>query len=227
MSQARNKYVDAIFFGNQGTRALLVAGCCGNVGFGKLGQLARLLVRHGVPVIALDLSPAVQEIPARLTKAYGSRFKPEQVQAILDNITVVQGTLDDIPSELGIGFVFEAIPERLDLKRSFYSALRARDPEAYIFSATSGLTTKKLFGELPQNDRCGVLHPFFPHLTNKLWEFPTKDAVTSAETSKLIGKLLGSLGMNVIRVADVPSFAADRLFCGMMLEAVRTHVDLG
>ncbi|MGB1014221.1 MAG: enoyl-CoA hydratase-related protein, partial [Nannocystaceae bacterium] len=219
--------VDAIFFGNQGTRALLVAGCCGNVGFGKLGQLARLLVRHGVPVIALDLSPAVQEIPARLTKAYGSRFKPEQVQAILDNITVVQGTLDDIPSELGIGFVFEAIPERLDLKRSFYSALRARDPEAYIFSATSGLTTKKLFGELPQNDRCGVLHPFFPHLTNKLWEFPTKDAVTSAETSKLIGKLLGSLGMNVIRVADVPSFAADRLFCGMMLEAVRTHVDLG
>lgn len=226
MSEARDKYIDAIFSSPEGTRALLVAGCCGNVGFGKLGQLARLLVRHNVPVIALDLSPAVLDIPARLTKAYGSRFSPEEVKAITDNITVVQGTLDDIPKALRIGFVFEAIPERLDLKRSFYTTLRARDPEAYIFSATSGLTTKKLFEGLAGSERCGVLHPFFPHLTNKLWEFPTKDAVTGADTIKLIGKFLGRLGMNVIRVADVPSFAADRLFCGMMLEAVRLHVDL-
>ncbi len=227
MSQARDKYVDAIFSSPPNTRALLVAGCCGNVGFGKLGQLARLIVRYGVPVVALDLSPAVHEVPARLAKAYGSRFKPEEIAAVIDNITVVQGTLEDVPSDISIGFVFEAIPERLDLKRSFYAALRARDPEAYIFSATSGLTTKKLFEGLPQNDRCGVLHPFFPHLTNKLWEFPTADAVTSADTVKLIGKFLERVGMNVIRVADVPSFAADRLFCGMMLEAVRIHVDLG
>jgi enoyl-CoA hydratase/3-hydroxyacyl-CoA dehydrogenase len=33
--------------------------------------------------------------------------------------------------------------------------------------------------------------------------------------------------MNIIPVRDVPSFAADRLFCGMMLEAVRIHASTG
>ncbi len=209
------------------TRALLVAGACGNVGFGKLGQFARLLIKHGVPVIALDLSDEVQGVKDRLREAFGSRFRPEQVDAVLNNITVVQGSLADIPAELRLGFVFEAIPERLDIKRPFYTAIRERDPDCYVFSATSGLTTKHLFEGLPGADRSGVMHPFFPHLTNKLFEVPTRGATTSAETTKLIRKFLGGLGMNLLETADVPSFAADRIFCGMMLEAVRIHADTG
>ncbi|MCA9661159.1 MAG: enoyl-CoA hydratase/isomerase family protein [Myxococcales bacterium] len=208
-------------------RALVVAGCCGNVGFGKLGQLARLLGRHSVPVVALDLAPAVQDVKQRLADAFKTRFLPDQIMAITDRITVVQGGIDDLPEGLQVGFVFEAIPERLDLKRSFYAAIRKRDPEAYIFSATSGLTSHKLFDGLPGNARCGVLHPFFPHLTNKLWEMPQKGAVTGKAEIKAIRRLFDRLGMTLIPVADVPSFAADRLFCGMMLEAVRIHADLG
>ena len=71
------------------------------------------------------------------------------------------------------------------------------------------------------------MHPFFPHLTNKLWEVPTRGAVTGKSELKTIRKMLGKLGMNLVETADVPSFAADRLFCGMMLEAVRIHADLG
>lgn len=208
---------------NKPARALLVAGACGNVGFGKLGQFARLLTKHGVPVIALDLSDEVQKVKDRLREAYGDRFAPEQVQAILDNITVVQGTLKDLPRRQPLGFVFEAIPERLDIKRPFYMALRDRDPDCYVFSATSGLTTRHLFEGLPGADRSGVMHPFFPHLTNKLFEVPTRGGTTSKETLKLIRKFLGGLGMNLLEVADVPAFAADRIFCGMMLEAVRIH----
>ena len=84
-----------------------------------------------------------------------------------------------------------------------------------------------LFADLPGAERCGVMHPFFPHLTNKLWEVPTKGAVTGANELKIVRKFLAGLGMNLIEVADVPAFAADRLFCGMMLEAVRIHVELG
>ena len=188
-------------------RALVVAGCCGNVGFGKLGQLARLLGRHGVPVVALDLAPAVQDVKQRLADAFKTRFLPDQIMAITDRITVVQGGIDDLPEGLQVGFVFEAIPERLDLKRSFYAAIRKRDPEAYIFSATSGLTSHKLFDGLPGNARCGVLHPFFPHLTNKLWEMPQKGAVTGKAEIKAIRRLFDRLGMTLIPVADVPSFA--------------------
>jgi enoyl-CoA hydratase/3-hydroxyacyl-CoA dehydrogenase len=212
-------------------RALLVAGSCGNVGFGKLGQFARLLAPHKIPVVALDLSPAVLEVKDRLREAFGKKFTPQEIDDIVNNIRVVQGTLADVPAEIELGFVFEAIPEKLSIKRPFYQAIRDRDRDsqsgAFIFSATSGLTTKHLFTDLPGADRCGVLHPFFPHLTNKLWEMPIRDALTSQATVGIIQKLFGRFGMNLLEVRDVPAFAADRLFCGMMLEAVRIHDELG
>lgn len=208
-------------------RALLVAGCCGNVGFGKLGQFARILARHGVPVIALDLSPDVLGVKDRLAKEFSARLGADEIATIVAAITPIQGQLADVPADLAIGFVFEAIPERLSIKHPFYAAVRARDPEAYIFSATSGLTTHKLFDDLPNNARCGVLHPFFPHLTNKLWELPEYGAVTGEAELKAVKGFLGRAGMNLIPVRDVPSFAADRLFCGMMLEAVRIHAQTG
>lgn len=208
-------------------RAVVVAGACGNVGFGKLGQFARLLAPKGIPVVALDLSDAVQGVKAKLEKAYGGRFDADTVSTIMDGITIVQGGIDDLPADMKVGFVFEAIPERLDIKHSFYAAIRKRDPEAFIFSATSGFPSTMLFDQLEGKERCGVMHPFFPHLTNKLWEVPVRGAVTGKGEFKTIKRFLGGLGMNLIPTADVPSFAADRLFCGMMLEAVRIHDDLG
>ncbi|MBK8236414.1 MAG: enoyl-CoA hydratase/isomerase family protein [Deltaproteobacteria bacterium] len=208
-------------------RALVVAGACGNVGLGKLGQFARLLTPHGIPVVALDPSPAVHELPSKLRAAFGDRFKADEIDRIVAGITIVQGGPEQLPAQLGIGLVFEAIPERLPLKHAFYQAVHARQPDAYITSATSGFPTTQLFGELAGKARCTVLHPFFPHLTNKLFELPVEGAVTGKAELGVMRKLLSSLGMNLIEVRDVPAFAADRLFCGMMLEAVRIHDALG
>lgn len=225
----RDPSIAAIFQPNpEGpVRAVLVAGSCGNVGFGKLGQWARILAPHGIPVIALDLAPEVMQVRERLAKEFAPRLGADEIAAITAAIHPVQGTLADVPAEFAIGLVFEAIPEKLSIKRPFYEAVHARDPEAYIFSATSGLTTRKLFEGIPGSERCGVLHPFFPHLTNKLWELPEHGAITGAAELKAIKALLARAGMNIVSVADVPSFAADRLFCGMMLEAVRVHASLG
>ncbi len=208
-------------------RALVVAGACGNVGLGKLGQLARLHVRHDIPVVALDVSPGVAEVKERLRAAFGDRFTPADVQAVLDGITVVQGGVADLPENLRVGFVFEAIPERLELKHEFYRQVHNRDPEAFIASATSGFPSTQLFSHLPRASQCAVLHPFFPHLTNKLWEMPTEGATTGEAELQTLLRWLGGLGMTVLKVRDVPAFAADRLFCGMMLEAVRVHAELG
>jgi enoyl-CoA hydratase / 3-hydroxyacyl-CoA dehydrogenase len=208
-------------------KALVVAGACGNVGFGKLGQFARLLSRHGIAVIALDKAPAVTQVATRLQEAYGDRFSADEVGQILGAVQAIQGDISDLPKDLEVGFVFEAIPERLDIKHAFYRSVRERDPEAYIFSATSGFPSTMLFEGLPGAERCGVMHPFFPHLTNKLWEVPTRGATTGKDERRIVQKFLGGLGMNLIPVKDVPSFAADRIFCGMMLEAVRIHAELG
>src|SRR4051812_23844268 len=98
-------------------RALLVAGSCGNVGFGKLGQFARVLARHGVPVIALDLSPDVLQVRERLAKEFSARLSADEIASITAVIHPIQGTLADLPADLPIGFVFEAIPEKLSIKR--------------------------------------------------------------------------------------------------------------
>lgn len=199
-------------------RCLVVAGACGNVGFGKLGQFGRLLGKHGVRVVALDLADGVNAVKDELGAELGKKFDAAAVEGILGQIDAVQGGIDDVPHP--IGMVFEAIPERLDLKRGFYEAIRNKAADAYIFSATSGFTTKKLFEGIAASERCGVLHPFFPHLTNKLFELPT-DGVTSDETRQTIVELFTALGLIALPVRDVPSFAADRVFCMMMTEAVR------
>lgn len=229
MTQLSDAHLRSVFQpdDNGPVRALVVAGACGNVGFGKLGQFARLLAPKGIPVVALDLSDKVQGVKEKLEKAYGGRFDADTVSTIMNGITIVQGGIDDLPADLKVGFVFEAIPERLDIKHAFYAAVHARDPEAFIFSATSGFPSTMLFDQLEGKARCGVMHPFFPHLTNKLWEVPMKGAVSGKDELKVIKKFLGGLGMNLIPTADVPSFAADRLFCGMMLEAVRIHDSMG
>ncbi len=216
--------IDQVFGAPDARRALVVAGACGNVGFGKLGQFARLLSKHGVPVIGLDLAEQVADVPERLRAEFGKKFDTAVVDKILASTTCVQGGIDAI--EQPIGMVFEAIPERIELKRAFYAQIREVAPEAIIISATSGFTTRKLFGELPGSERCGVLHPFFPHLTNKLFEFPF-DGVTSEQTQAEISALFKQLGLILMPVRDVPSFAADRVFCMMMTEAVRIHAETG
>jgi|GEM_PF-211900 len=208
-------------------RAFLVAGACGNVGFGKLGQFARLLAPYGIPVVALDLSAAVNEIGPKLRAALEKRFSSEEIDRVVANITPVQGSLADVPSQFRLAFVFEAIPELLPIKHAFYRAVRQRDPEAFIFSATSGFTSRMLFEGLSGATRCGVMHPFFPHISNKLWELPTRDAVTGTAELASVKKLLEKLGMVLVEVRDVPSFAADRIFGAMMLEAVRIHESTG
>ncbi len=208
-------------------RALVVAGACGNVGFGKLGQFARLLAPRGIPVFAVDPSPQVAAIASRLDEALGDRFSAADRAVITAGITPIQGGIAELPAEVRIGFVFEAIPERLALKHALYEQIHARDPDAWIASATSGFPTTQLFGHLPGKARCAVMHPFFPHLTNKLFEVPVAGATTGKAEMGVLRKLLGSLGMTVVAVADVPAFAADRIFCGMMLEAVRIHAELG
>lgn len=216
--------IDAVFGSPSARKSLVIAGACGNVGFGKLGQFARLLSKHGVPVVAVDVAPSVVDVPGRLRAELGKRFAPDAVDAICAGLTVVEGGIGDVAGE--IGFVFEAVPERLDIKRPLYETLRRNHPDALLFSATSGFTTGQLFDGLDGADRCGVLHPFFPHLTNKIFELPT-DGLTGPAALEAVGALFGALGLTTVDVRDVASFAADRIFCMLMLEAVRLHEETG
>ncbi|MBI4615526.1 MAG: enoyl-CoA hydratase/isomerase family protein [Planctomycetes bacterium] len=216
--------IDAVFGPRGRRRALVVAGACGTVGFGKLGQLARLLAPQGVPVVGLDVIDAVHGVPERLRAEFAKKFPPAKVDAILASVSAVRGG----PAEAGVeaGFVFEAVPERLDLKQKLFRQAREVWPDSLLFSATSGFTTRQLYAGLPGAERSGVLHPFFPHLTNKIFELPV-DGTTGSAALDAARALLAELGLLIVPVRDVASFAADRIFCMLMLEAIRIHIDTG
>lgn len=212
-------------------KAILIMGATGQVGYGKLCQLASILSSPQacqVPLIALDPSSTLPELPARLAKALSKTLDPSAVSKRIDNITWVQGTAQALCPDLQIGWALEAIPESLELKSAAYQELFATLHEPPILSSTtSAYTTQALFGSLEHKERCSVLHPFFPHHKNKLWELVTDGAVTARSTLEQLRSMLDTLGYTRVEVADVPAFAADRIFCGLMLEAVRLVDELG
>lgn len=207
-------------------RSIVIVGATGQVGFGKLCQIADRLVPSAdleIPIIALDPSNAISTIKTKLEQRLSKRHSGTQLQSLLAKLSCIQGTAKDLPEQLEIGWALEAVPEQLATKKSVYQALLSRDKTpALLASTTSAYTSQTLFGEYPNNACCAVMHPFFPHHKNPLWEVASTQAVSSPDTLDKIRVLLQALNLEAIEVADVPAFAADRVFCGLMLHAVKS-----
>lgn len=210
--------------------SVVIIGATGHVGFGKLCQLVTRFAKHGgpmIPVVALDPSERVLSIKEKLAQRLSKTLSQAEATRALNAISIIQGRVQDLPEDLNIGWALEAVPEDLALKQSVYQALLERSsPPSLLASTTSAYTSQTLFGSYANKDRCAVLHPFFPHHKNPLWELASKNAVTSAKTLDKVRQLMTSLELKVIEVADVPAFAADRVFCGLMLHAVKASEDL-
>lgn len=211
--------------------AIAVLGACGQVGFGKLLQLLADTHRDqgpSIPVVALDPSPELTSLPARIEARLSKQQPRTRVQAQLARLNCIQGSAKDLPPGLRIAWAIEAVPERLDLKKQCYRELFARPgPAPLLCSTTSAFTTRHLFAELPQPGRCAILHPFFPHHKSRIWELASRASLSDPTCLAQLRDLMELLGHELIEVADRPAFAADRIFCGLMLEAVRTHEGLG
>lgn len=211
-------------------RSLVIIGATGQVGFGKLCQLTtRLALAPGpmVPVVALDPSHTILKLQDKLRNRLSKSLNASQVQRVIEAVSLIQGTVQDLPEGLDIGVALEAVPEVLATKRAVHQALLDRQkPPALLASTTSAYTSQTLFGNYALKERCAVLHPFFPHHKNPLWELPCKGAVTSLSMREQIHQLMHQLDLTIIEVADVPAFAADRVFCGLMLHAVRACEEL-
>lgn len=220
-----------LFPSPQGTaKAIAVLGATGHVGFGKLCQIAEKLARADldIPLWAIDPSPKAKDLAARVETRLSKTLDPEVVRHAGQTLSVIQGTPKDLPPDADIGWVLEAIPENLALKRSAYAELFATlNNPPIISSTTSAYTSRTLFEGLAYPEHGSVLHPFFPHHKNPLWELASKGAVTADTKLCALRELMMAFNFDLVEVADVPAFAADRVFCGLMLEAVRTADDLG
>jgi 3-hydroxybutyryl-CoA dehydrogenase len=117
--------------------------------------------------------------------------------------------------------VIEAIPERLELKRSVFGAVeRVASADAILASNTSSLSVSAIAEVLERPERAIGMHFFNPVPVMRLIEL-VRGATTSDATVDRARAFAGQLGKTAILVRDTPGFATSRLGVVLGLEAMR------
>jgi 3-hydroxybutyryl-CoA dehydrogenase len=119
------------------------------------------------------------------------------------------------------GFVQEALPELLDVKRSAFARLKGRiRDDAIVASDSSTISPRHLADAVPGPERFLVAHWLNPAHVIPLVEVVAGAATAPATVDRTLA-LLERLGKTPVRCADSPGFIGPRLQVLLMNEAVR------
>ena len=190
------------------------AGSLGVVGAGAIGAgWTALGLRHGRRVVVTD--PA-RDAADRLRAA---------VTTLLQDSPVDLGEqlefTDDLAEVAAADLVFEAGPERIDLKRDLFARLDAEAPPTTLLtSSSSGLSATEIQRDCARHpERVLVAHPFNPPHLVPLVEV-VGGRLTSEDAVRRTIALLRGLGKEPIRVrAELPGHVANRLQAALWREA--------
>ena len=117
--------------------------------------------------------------------------------------------------------VIEAVPEKMELKRSIFEELEVlSSPNAILATNTSGLPISEIAAHTSCPERVIGMHFFNPVPLMQLLEIVRHDAVDerTVSTAKEVGE---AMGKTTIVVRDVPGFATSRLGVVLGNEAIR------
>ena len=121
----------------------------------------------------------------------------------------------------GMDLIIEAVPERIELKKSVFRELEGLAPKKSVLATnTSGLSISEIAAEIENSGRFVGLHFFNPVPLMPLLEI-VRHGETSEETVTISKKVGHSMGKTTILVNDVPGFATSRLGVVLGNEAIR------
>ena len=197
------------------------------LGAGTMGHgIAQVAALAGADVTMRDVNEAALEkglhgIRRSLDKAVEKgKSTPDAAKAALARIRTTTDTLDAVAKA---DLVVEAVPERLDLKRTVFSdVVRAAPRHAILASNTSSLPIASIAEGLPEQDRARFvgMHFFNPVPVMKLVEV-VRGPETAKSTVEAVVALSARMGKEAIVVRDSPGFATSRLGVAIGLEAIR------
>ena len=121
----------------------------------------------------------------------------------------------------GADLVIEAVPERLEIKRSLFRAIEeVVDDTALLASNTSSLSIGAIAEGLRRPQRVLGMHFFNPVPVMKLVELVRSPATDPGAVDRA-RRFVETLGKTAIIVGDTPGFATSRLGVVLGLEAIR------
>lgn len=187
------------------------------VGAGLMGHgIAQVFALAGHPVRVYDADrPALDTLRSRI------RANLLQLDLPAGPEERVDGFADLAEAVEGAAVVFEAVPERLDLKRAIFADLvRLSDPAARLASNTSVIPIGEIARGLPTAERILGTHWWNPPFLVPLVEVVGTADTAPAAISSVIA-LLSSVGKTPVHIVrDVPGFVGNRLQHALWREAI-------
>ena len=191
------------------------------IGAGLMGHgIALIFARAGHSVMIADpMSEMLETAYARIS----------------ESLTLLGASQDDITSALGLvkltpdlgeavanaEFVFEAAPEKLELKQSIFAQIEAAAPEnAVLASNTSVIQISKLMTGLKSRHRALGTHWWNPPHMIPLVEVVKTQWTDPALAQSMFDLLEGAGKTPVMVEKDVPGFIGNRLQHALWREAV-------
>ncbi len=194
------------------------------IGGGTMGQgIAHASAMAGYMVNLYDVSEeivarAYQAITAEIDKGV-TRGKTDPAQA--ERAKAAFQLTTSLETAAQSDLVIEAAPEKMELKRSIFSALDAAAPPHTLFASnTSSLSINALAGATHRPDRFLGLHFFNPAHVMKLVEVIRGDL--TSETTLVAGRAyVKQLGKTAVLCKDTPAFIVNRVARPFYGEAFR------
>ena len=195
------------------------------IGLGLMGSgIAELIARSGRRVVAIEinqdfLDQGMVRLNTSLDRAVSRGKLTDTARAEI--ITRIRPTDDIAAGVANADLVIEAIPERMELKRTLFAELDAAcRADAILTSNTSSLSVTGIAGGTQYPARVAGLHFFNPAPVMKLVEI-ISTVLTSPETAEGLALLVRDLGKTPVQVSDRAGFIVNALLVPYLNHAVR------
>ncbi len=174
----------------------------------RLYDLAEDAVTRGLASVERNLDKGVAR----------GKVEPADRDAALSRL---RGTTDLVEAVAGAALVVEAVPEKLELKRSLFASVEPHlAPDAILATNTSSLSIARIAEAVQRPGQVIGLHFFNPVHIMKLLEIVVHEGTDPAvlEACRAWG---AAIGKECITVKDFPGFATSRLGVCLGMEAIR------
>ena len=194
----------------------------GVVGLGTMGAgIAEVLARGGLAVVGIEVAEdALERGRGHLESSTGRAVKRGRLTEEAQREILGRVALSTDFADLGdCDLVIEAVPERLDLKRTVFAELdRVCRDDAVLATNTSSLSVTDIAVTTGRPAKIVGVHFFNPAPVMKLVEV-IGTVLTEPDAAARVADLVKGLGKTPVTIGDRAGFVANRLLFGYLNQA--------
>ncbi len=200
------------------------------VGAGTMGgEIAHVIANADIPVVLKDVEQEFVDLGLEKARSlWQARVDSGKLDAaeLERKLGLIAGATG-YESFGDVDFVIEAVPERIDIKRTVFSELDEVTPgHALLASNTSSLSITEMAVATSRPDKVVGFHFFYPASVMRLIEV-IEGEDTSPETAQAAVNFAQAIRKTAIRCGEAPGFVVNRILNSSVSELWRFQEETG